>query len=209
MVRRADFPFFVIPGAAFLFRHSGLDKPAPDPDPGESSFQRDFRMFMDPIEAGVIESGKKGEAASMKSGPSFQADKAGFTLIEIIVTILVASVLAALMVQFMNTAMIRGGDPAAAVRAEADTGAILEQVVSDYVQQINTDPDNALANIKTSYASDADVSMTYISFDASGQEVVEGSATDTLKVTAQAGGYAVTTLLTNARVKNDDPVSRY
>ena len=166
-------------------------------------------MFRDPIEAEIIESGIKGEAASMKSEPSFQAGKSGFTLIEIIVTILVASVLAALMVQFMNTAMIRGGDPAAAVRAEADTGAILEQVVSDYVQQINTDPDNALANIKTSYASNAGVTMTYIRFDSSGQEVVEGSATDTLKVTVQAGGYAVSTLLTNARVKTDDPVSRY
>jgi len=166
-------------------------------------------MFRDPIEAEVIEYGKKGETASMKSGPSFQADKAGFTLIEIIVTILVASVLAALMVQFMNTAMIRGGDPAAAVRAEADTGAILEQVVSDYVQQINSNPSGALANLKANYASDANITMTYIRFDASGQEVVEGSATDTLKVTVQSGGYAVSTLLTNARVKTDDPVSRY
>ncbi|MCF8052827.1 MAG: type II secretion system GspH family protein [Desulfobacterales bacterium] len=137
-------------------------------------------------------------------------NEAGFTLLEIIVTILVASVLAALMVQFMNTAMIRGGDPAAAVRAEADTGAILEQIVSDYVQQINSaNPENALASLKTNYASNASVTMTYISFDSVGQEVVEGSATDTLKVIVKKGGYAVTTLLTNARLKNDDPVSKY
>ena len=167
-------------------------------------------MFRDPIEAEGIESGKKGEAASMKSGPLSQTGKSGFTLLEIIVTILVASVLAALMVQFMSTAMTRGGDPAAAVRAEADTGVKMEQIVSDYVQQINSaNPENALANLLTSYASDADVTMTYIRFDASGQEVVEGSATDTLKVTVQAGGYAATTLLTNARLKTDDPVSKY
>jgi prepilin-type N-terminal cleavage/methylation domain-containing protein len=168
-------------------------------------------MFRDMIEAEVIESGKKGKAASMKSGPSFQAGKSGFTLLEIIVTILVASVLAALMVQFMNTAMIRGGDPAAAVRAEADTGAILEQIVSDYVQQINSaNPENALANLKTSYASNSNVTMTYISFDASGQEVLEDpTPTDSLKVIVKKGGYAVTTLLTNTRVKTDDPVSKY
>ncbi|MCF8079433.1 MAG: type II secretion system GspH family protein [Desulfobacterales bacterium] len=136
--------------------------------------------------------------------------EAGFTLLEIIVTILVASVLAALMVQFMNTAMIRGGDPAAAVRAEANTGAILEQVVSDYVQEINTNPTNALATLKTKYASDSTITMTYISFDSSGQEVVEDpTPTDTLKVIVKKGGYAVTTLLTNARVKTDDPVSKY
>lgn len=137
------------------------------------------------------------------------AAKAGFTLLEIIVTILVASVLAALMVQFMNTAMVRGGDPAAAVRTEADTGALMEQIVSDYVRQINSDPDNALGNLKTSYASNANVTMTYMRFDASGQEVAEGSPTGTLKVTVQAGGYEVTTLLTKSRTKADDPVSKY
>jgi hypothetical protein len=52
--------------------------------------------------------------------------------------------------------------------------------------------------------------MTYIRFDSSGQEVVEDpTPTDALKVTVQSGGYSVTTLLTNARVKTDDPVSRY
>ena len=137
-------------------------------------------------------------------------NEAGFTLLEIIVTILVASVLAALMVQFMNTAMIRGGDPAEAVRAEADTGALLEQIVSDYVRQINSDPENALDGLKTSYGSNASVTMTYISFDSSGQAVLEEpNPTDTLQVTIQGGGYSTTTLLTNARVKTDDPVSKY
>ena len=152
-----------------------------------------------------------GKALSIKNRTPPQANHAGFTLLEIIVTILVASVLAALMVQFMNTAMIRGGDPAAAVRAEADTGAILEQIVSDYVQQINSaNPENALGSLKTSYASNSNVTMIYISFDSSGQEVVEDpTPTDTLKVIVKKGGYAVTTLLTNARVKTDDPVSKY
>jgi prepilin-type N-terminal cleavage/methylation domain-containing protein len=135
---------------------------------------------------------------------------AGFTLLEIIVTILVASVLAALMVQFMNTAMVRGGDPAAAVRAEADTGAILEQIVSDYVQQINSDPEDALANIKSKYSGNSAVEMAYIRFYSSGQEENLGETqTDTLKVTVRKGGYSVTTLLTEARVKNDDPASKY
>ena len=50
---------------------------------------------------------------------------AGFTLIEIIVTIVVGAILAAVMVQFMSTAMTHSGDPAAAVRTEADTNTVM------------------------------------------------------------------------------------
>ncbi len=136
--------------------------------------------------------------------------KEGFTLIEIIVTIVVAAILAALMVQFASTAMTRSGDPAAAVRTSADTATVLEGIVSDYVKNINTNPNSALASIKTSYSSNANVTMTYIDFDATGQEEDKGNTpTDTLKVTVQGAGYAVTTLLTNSRVKSDDPPSTY
>ena len=135
----------------------------------------------------------------------------GFTLVEIIVTIMVAAILAALMVQFAGTAMTRSGDPAAAVRTEADTGSFLEEIVSDYVKRINSaDPTVALAALKDHYAGSPDVTMDYVRFDGTGQMVVEASGTtDTLRVTVKSGGYAVTTLLTNSRVQVDDPVSRY
>ncbi len=134
---------------------------------------------------------------------------AGFTLIEIIVTIMVAAVLAAVMVQFMGTAMTRSGDPAAAVRAEAETGTEMEEIVSDYVKWINSNPSGALALIQATYGSASDVTTSYITFDAAGQEVLEASATDTLKVTVQGNGYALTALLSNSRVKSSDPASEY
>jgi len=135
----------------------------------------------------------------------------GFTLIEIIVTIMVAAVLAALMVQFASTAMTRSGDSAAAVRTEADTGRILEEIVSDYVKRINSaDPTGALAALKASYAGSPYVTMDYVRFEETGQMVVETSGpTDTLSVTVKSAGYAVTTLLTNSRVQAGDPVSWY
>ena len=146
----------------------------------------------------------------MTAGSHRMLKNGGFTLIEIIVTIVVAAVLAAIMVQFVSTAMTRSGDPAAAVRTEAATGTIMEGIVSEYVEQINTNPATALALLKTIYASDPNVTMTYIRFNAAGQEVVEDpTATSTLKVTVQGTGYEVTTLLTNSRTKSDDPVSTY
>ncbi|MGD8366418.1 MAG: prepilin-type N-terminal cleavage/methylation domain-containing protein [Desulfobacterales bacterium] len=135
---------------------------------------------------------------------------AGFTLIEIIVTIVVGAILAAVMVQFMSTAMTRSADPTAAVRTEAETGTVMEEIVSSYVKVINaSNPSGALAQIQATYGSAAGVTMAYIRFDATGQEVVEGSATDTLKVTVQGTGYALTALLTESRVKSDDPASEY
>lgn len=133
----------------------------------------------------------------------------GFTLIEIIATIIIAAVLAALMVQFMGTAMTQSADPVVAVRTEAGTGAILEGIVSDYVRLMNANPATALATLAaTDYG--ASVTMTYAAFDAAGQEVNPAPASsDTLKVTVQGQGYAVTTLLTNSRTRSDDPITRY
>ena len=137
--------------------------------------------------------------------------RSGFTLIEIIVTIVMAAVLAALMVQFVSTAMTRSGDPVSAVRVEAETGTVMEGIVSDYVQQINTNPTGALAYVKTTYGAASNVAMTYIEFDeTTGQEIDKGDTpTNTLKVTVQGTGYGLTTLLTNSREKSDDPVSSY
>jgi prepilin-type N-terminal cleavage/methylation domain-containing protein len=146
----------------------------------------------------------------MKTDRSTPKPCDGFTLIEIIVTIMVAAILAALMVQFAGTAMTRSGDPAAAVRTEADTGRILEEIVSDYVKRINSDPTGALAALKANYAGSPYVTMDYVRFDETGQMVVETSGTtDTLSVMVKSEGYGVTTLLTNSRVQADDPVSRY
>jgi len=102
----------------------------------------------------------------------------GFTLIEIIVTILLGSILAALMFQFMGTALTGSSGPVDIVRDSADMEALMEEIIADYVKRINTSPATALALMKT----DADalvygsaVTMAYIEFDGSGNEAVQAS----------------------------------
>ena len=72
----------------------------------------------------------------------------GFTLIEIIVTILLGSILAALMFQFMGTALTGSSGPVNIVRDGADVEAIMEEIIADYVKRINTNPATALALMK-------------------------------------------------------------
>lgn len=135
---------------------------------------------------------------------------AGFSLLEVIVTIVVASILAALMVQFAGTALIQSADPVERVRDEADVEAITENIVSDYVKEINSDPANALSTIKDVNDYGTNVTMSYIEFDGAGLETVPPPAvSDTLKVTVQGTGYSLTTLLTHSRTQSDDPETRY
>jgi len=139
----------------------------------------------------------------------------GFTLIEIIVTILLGSILAALMFQFMGTALTGSSGPVDIVRDGAATEQLMEEIVSEYVEKINTDPANALGTIVTNYGANSSVTLEYITFNAAGAEQfspplpLPGTPTDTLKVTVTSAGHSLTTLLTNSRVNSDDPVSKY
>ena len=83
--------------------------------------------------------------------------ESGFTLIEIIVTILLGSVLAALMFQFMGAALTGSSGPVKIVRDSADTEALLEGIIADYIEEINTNPSTALQNIQSAWASDSRV----------------------------------------------------
>jgi prepilin-type N-terminal cleavage/methylation domain-containing protein len=147
----------------------------------------------------------------MRHKTSIPYAQGGFTLVEIIVTITLASILATLMVQYMGTAMTASSGPVNMVRDGAKMEALLEKIISDYVIRVNDDPATAplqLMKDDTSYGSN--VTMAYIEFDGSGNEAVPASTpTNTLKTTVQAAGHSITTLLTNSRAKSDDPVSKF
>ena len=134
----------------------------------------------------------------------------GFTLIEIIVTIILGSILAALMFQYMGTALTGSARPVEIVRDSAQMEALMEEIIARYVEEINTNPTTALQTIQTAYAADSRVSMAYIDFDAGGSEIVPATTpTDTMKVSVQSAGHTLTSLLTNSRAKTDDPVSKF
>ena len=139
----------------------------------------------------------------------------GFTLVEIIVTIVAAGILGAIFIHFMGTALTSSWNAVEITRDEANTEKVLEQIVGEYVVLINgNNPANALNSIATTYggATIDGISITtqYITFDTSGNEQTGG--TDYLKIVLQASGpgapaisgrVPLTTILANNRETDD------
>jgi hypothetical protein len=123
----------------------------------------------------------------------------------VIVTILMAAIMGAFFIQFMGTAMSKSTRAVENVREEAAAESIMEQIVADYVAEINKDdPRPALETIRgRSYGNDlVTVGMGYITFNLSGAKQTTTSQTRTLQVTvrpAQAPGNELVTLLTESR----------
>ena len=131
----------------------------------------------------------------------------GFTLVEVIVTIMMAAIMGAFFIQYMGTAMSRSVVAIENVRDEADAEKLMEQIVADYVAEINkTDPTEALSTIKGKNYGPS-VTMTYITFNSGGveQALVPPNTSNTLKVMVRAPGNSLTTLLTQSRVSTTPP----
>ena len=73
----------------------------------------------------------------------------GFTLIEVIVTILAAAIVGVIFINFMGTAMSKSVRPVEIVQGEALAEATLERIIADYVNKINQNEATALGLIKT------------------------------------------------------------
>lgn len=144
----------------------------------------------------------------------------GFTLLEVIVTIIAAGILGAIFIQLMGTALNSSWNAVEIVRDEADAEKVMEQIVADYVENINSDPAATLNYMATTYNGQTidgvHITTRYIDFDGSGNEVPAGSS-DNLKVELKASGiaapaiagrYSLTTILTNSRATND-PIVLY
>jgi prepilin-type N-terminal cleavage/methylation domain-containing protein len=146
----------------------------------------------------------------------------GFTLVEIIVTILAAGILGVIFANLMGTALTSSYNAVEIARDEAGTEALMEQIVAEYVADINSNPATALNSLVTTYNGQTingiDITTQYIEFDGSGNENILSSGTsDNLKVVLQATGpaapaisgrYALATIFTNSR-DTDDPIVIY
>jgi len=145
-------------------------------------------------------------------------DSEGFTLVEIIVTIVAAGILGVIFVHLMGTALNASWNAVEIVRDESNGEGVMERIIADYVADINNDPDNALGNVVTNYNGQTidgiTITTQYIVFDAGGNEV-PSALSDNLKVVLQAPSqvapairfrYPLTTILTKSRTTNDQIV---
>ncbi|MEJ2167603.1 MAG: prepilin-type N-terminal cleavage/methylation domain-containing protein [Deltaproteobacteria bacterium] len=157
----------------------------------------------------------------MKHLRSMKIDSKGFTLVEIIVTIVAAGILGAIFVNLMGTALNSSWNAVEIVRDESNGEGVLERIIADYVADINSDPDNALGNVVTNYNGQTidgiTITTQYIVFDAGGNEVAS-ALSDNLKVVLQTPvqlapairfRYPLTTILTKSRTAGNDQIVIY
>ena len=146
----------------------------------------------------------------------------GFTLVEVIVTIIATAILGVIFINFMGTAMSKSTRAVELVQGEASAEATLERIIADYVFKINQNSSTALGLIKTDIdlpiqKYGTNVSAGYIVFDSAAcvppVANLECSKNDTsglnrtLKVTVAASGNDLTILLTPSRDANSPPVA--
>jgi prepilin-type N-terminal cleavage/methylation domain-containing protein len=156
----------------------------------------------------------------MKKGYHITTSLKGFTLVEIIVTIVAVGILGTIFIHFMGSALDASWNSAELVRDEANSERVTEEIIARYTQLINSNPGNALSTIVTEYNGQTidgiDITTQYIDFDAGGNEVSAGLS-DNLKVVLQApatatpdisGRYNLTVILANSRAAGD-PIILY
>ena len=137
------------------------------------------------------------------------AHRRGFTLVEIIITLLATGILGAIFINLMGTALNDSWSTVEMVRDEAAAVQVMERIIADYVHLMNTNPAGALAQIKAdgdggTYGSA--VSMQWVDFNSSGALVGPVSPGNTLLVTVQARGKDIINILTNSRAAIDPPI---
>lgn len=156
----------------------------------------------------------------MRILPGSRTPLAGFTLIEVIIAIVVASIVGVVFLTYMGTQLTLSSDPINITRDEGVAEMWMERIMSDYVQEMNAA--TYTTTLATIFARDytagiynmpASVTLTrtYVTYDAGGNEVAVtgGGTSNNLKVTVKAGGYGLTAIFTAERVTSGDPVTYY
>lgn len=144
----------------------------------------------------------------MRKNNFFDGRAKGFTLLEVIVTLVVAAILGTMLVSFMGSNVIRSANPVIRVNNEYSLGQIMENITADYKKLVATDL-TPLATIKSSIGAPGTVTNSYGSYNVIYNDYVtvtcvgssctaSAGASNILKVTIADTGnvQTLTTLLT-------------
>jgi prepilin-type N-terminal cleavage/methylation domain-containing protein len=123
----------------------------------------------------------------------------GFTLIEVIITLLVAAVLALILVTFMGTGVTRSTMPVIWTQNQYELSEVMDKITADYrsaVSNTGFDLSDFKTQIDSTYSSYiADTGYTEFIWNGSFYEE-SGSDTNILKVTIGKNDQALTVLFT-------------
>jgi len=135
-------------------------------------------------------------------------NKEGFTLIEVIITLVVAAILAALFVQFMGSNLTGSPVPAVRTQNHYQLIEIVEKMNIDYINLMNAGDTNALVTLRSHIVAGNVVGNNpyfgqytqvtkFITFDSSNDEQsAETPGSNTLKVTITRNDQTITILFT-------------
>ncbi len=144
----------------------------------------------------------------MKKPAAFIGKNAGFTILEVVVTLIVASILGAILMEFMGTNVQKSYEPVFMAQHNLGVNEIIEKMNTDYKRQLLLSPTplqdfrtNVInGNIITSdpYFGDYSIATSWIRFNAgTGNEEVDPSPDPrVLKITVTHNNRAVTALFT-------------
>ena len=137
----------------------------------------------------------------------------GFTLVEVILTLVAAGIMSVFFINFLGAALDFSWKSVEIVTSDAETQGKMEEIIAYYTSKINDDPDSALRAVVSNYngqsINDVLVTTQYIGFDSGGGEIDPASSvTFVLKVTAKGHANEIVTILTDSR-NTDDPAVRY
>lgn len=147
--------------------------------------------------------------------------KEGFTLIEMIITIVIIGIAATVSLTYFGTALTQSSNFQGGLMQSQRIESTMEQVVSDYISQVNTDTagvpnyQNILTTLQNNTydlpaaggAAAVTVTMDQVRFN--GGNLVSASGTDSdilLRVTVTSGGQSLVNLLSRSRTQNNTSV---
>ena len=112
----------------------------------------------------------------------------GFTLVEIIVTLVVASILGTMLIQFMGSNLSASARSVVRVQKGFELRQVMENITRDYRDWIKTNPDDPISVFKTAVNTDYGGSVESIATDST-YEVDHGKDGDIeiLQVTISDG----------------------
>ena len=155
----------------------------------------------------------------MKSARLNIAAPGGFTLIEIIATIIIMGILSAFFIHFMGTALDNSWKSVELVAGEAEAEGKLEEIIAYFTSKINDDSlfndslNDALSIVDDEFSGDETITMKCIVFNVSSgaEEVLDECPVGfrNLKVTIKAPGNNLMTILTKSRTDSTDPKVGY
>ncbi len=140
----------------------------------------------------------------MNTLPMDKLDRKGFTLIEVLITLVVAALLGTILVEFMGTSLKRSAEPVIMVQEEFSLSEVMEKMTADYKRLLITD-NSPLENFKSfiengnveenvPYYGQYSIQTAYIAFQ-EGNEVADTSGKNRiLKVVITSGVQSLTAL---------------